>query len=509
MVTMGPRPTPHPRSCTELADLLGVAFPAIAGRETPAVTGITLDSRAVQRGDIYAALAGAHTHGARFARDAVAAGAAVILTDPAGAQLAVEAGVTSVPVLVVSDPRGQLGEAAAWTYGYPGRQLRMVGITGTNGKTTTTYLLDAAFRAAGWRTGLIGTVATQIGSVTLPSARTTPEAPDLQALLAVMLEDGVDAVTMEVSSHALALGRVDGVVFDVAVFTNFSQDHLDFHKTLDEYFATKASLFTPARARAAVVCTDQEWGRRLADLTTLPRLTFGLVDEPDWLASQVQVRPAGGSSFQVIRPTGGPIAAGVALPGEFNVANALAALVAAAQLGLDPVVAAGAIAACPGVPGRMEPVRAGQEFLALVDYAHSPDAVARAVAAARANTAGRVIVVLGAGGDRDREKRPLMGAAAAEAADMVVVTDDNPRSEPPAEIRAAVMTGASRGTAEIREEADRSAAIRLAVETARPGDCVLVLGKGHEQGQEVAGVVTPFDDRVELRRAIAGQEEHK
>lgn len=505
MVTMRPRPTVRPRACAELAELLGIAPPAAVSVE---LTGITLDSRAVQPGDLYAALPGAHTHGARFAADAVAAGAAAILTDPAGADVVARAGIGGIPVLVVPDPRSRLGQAAAWTYGYPARQLQLVGITGTNGKTTTSYLLDAAIRGGGRRSGLIGTVATQIGDVTLPSARTTPEAPDLQALLAVMLEGGAQAVTMEVSSHALALGRVDGVVFDLAVFTNFSQDHLDFHRSLDEYFATKASLFTPERARTAAVCTDEEWGRRLANSTTLPCTTFGLSGEPHWRATDVRVLPAGGSSFTVVRPSAPPIAAAVALPGEFNVANALAALVAAAHLGLDPVAAATAIAECPGVPGRMEPIRVGQEFLALVDYAHSPDAVTRALAAARANTSGRVIAVLGAGGDRDREKRSLMGAAAAAGADLIIVTDDNPRSEPPAEIRAAVLSGARAKGGEAREEPDRAAAIALAVATARPGDCVLVLGKGHEQGQEVAGVVTPFDDRVELRRAIASQEEH-
>ncbi|MGV1005368.1 MAG: UDP-N-acetylmuramoyl-L-alanyl-D-glutamate--2,6-diaminopimelate ligase [Candidatus Nanopelagicales bacterium] len=510
------RPATMPRPGAELAALLD--WPG----DLPDISGVSLDSRRVVPGDLYAALAGEQTHGARFAPAAVSAGAVAILTDPAGqTELSrLFPGEYPVPVVIAADPRGKLGEVSAWAYGYPARSLRTVGITGTNGKTTTAYLLAAGLQAGGLSTGLIGTVATLIGSEVLPSARTTPEAPDLQALLAVMVERGVQAVAMEVSSHALALGRVDGLTFDVALFTNFSQDHLDFHGTLEAYFAAKAELFTPARARWAAVCTDEEWGARLAAQirmrSDLPVVTFGLAGGADWNPHNLHTAADGSTHFEVTGPVG-HLAAAVRLPGSHNAANALAALIAAVQLGVEPAVAAAGIAECPGVPGRMELIRETQPFLAVVDYAHSPDSVSRAIAAGRVAARGKVIVVLGAGGDRDRAKRPIMGRLAAELADVVIVADDNPRSEPRADIRAAVLGGAREvpedQRAEVQEVGDRAAAITRAVLRARPGDAVLVLGKGHEQGQEVAGVVTPFDDRVELRRAIgewlAGQEESK
>lgn len=473
------------------------------------VTGVTLDSRAVRPGDLYAALPGFRTHGARFAGQAVAAGAAAILTDPAGVGLLDDPGV---PVLVVDDPRGVLGELAAWLYGRPGDALAMTGITGTNGKTTTSYLLDAALRADGRLTGVIGTVATQIGDDVLPAERTTPEAPDVHALLAVMRQRGASAVTLEVSSHALTLGRVDGLRFGLAVFTNLSQDHLDFHGDMEAYFEAKATLFAPVRAAAALVCVDDPWGQRMAERARaagLPTTTLALDAAADWTASDVTPGERGSQEFAVHGPDGLVLSAGVGLPGRFNVANALLALAAAVHHGVPAEIAAAGIRACPGVPGRMERVAADPERLALVDYAHTPDAVERALAAARAVTARRLLCVLGCGGDRDRDKRPLMGQIAAASADVLIVTDDNPRSESPATIRADMMAGVQHvpaaSRAEVREIGDRQEAIRTAVVLAGPGDTVLVLGKGHEQGQEVAGVVTPFDDRVALRAALATQ----
>lgn len=496
-----PRPDIPPRPGAELAAVLGLPDPAPAGWS---VTGVTLDSRAVRPGDLYAALPGLRTHGARFADDAAANGAAAILTDPEGADR-LGAAAAALPVLVIPDPRARLGELSAWIYRNPADRLLMIGITGTNGKTTTSYLLDAALRANGHRTGLIGTVAIQIGDEVVPATRTTPEAPDLHGLLGAMEQRGVTAVTMEVSSHALVMGRVDGVRFDLALFTNFSRDHLDFHETLEEYFAAKASLFQSSRCDAALICTDDEWGGRLAADTRVPASTYGLLGSPSWLARDLQSRPGGGTTF-TISHDGRDTPAAVAIPGQFNVANALAAVSASVSLGMPAERAAAAVAACPGVPGRMEPVDAGQPFIALVDYAHTPDAVQRALEAARAAAVSRVICVLGCGGDRDREKRPVMGEVAARGADILVVTDDNPRSESPSAIRMAIIGGVKSVPDDQRaswlEVADRAAAIREAVAMAGPGDVLLVAGKGHEQGQEVAGVVAPFDDRLALRSAL-------
>ncbi len=469
------------------------------------VTGVTLDSRRVRPGDLYAALPGFTTHGARFAAMAHSAGAAAILTDPSGVDVIRESGGIELPVLVVVDPRAVLGAVSAWVYGEPAQALATTGITGTNGKTTTSYLLDAALRAGGHTTGIIGTVATHIGDEVIPATRTTPEAPDLHALLAVMRERGASAVTMEVSSHALELGRVDGMHFDLAVFTNLSQDHLDFHGDMDAYFAAKAALFTADRAAAGLVCVDDEWGRRLVDTAAIPVTTYSVLGPAHWTVSGVTPGHHGTTEYTVHGP-GVQLRTQVGLPGMFNVANAVAALAAAVHQGVDPQVAAMAIGGCAGVPGRMERIRAGQEFLVLVDYAHTPDAVGRAIAAAREVVTGDVIVVLGCGGDRDRDKRPLMGEVAARDADVLVITDDNPRSEPPSQIRAAIMEGARRvrsaDRAVLHEEGERRDAITRAVRIAGPVDCVLLLGKGHEQGQEVAGVVTPFDDRLVVREAL-------
>ncbi|MDQ3611307.1 MAG: UDP-N-acetylmuramoyl-L-alanyl-D-glutamate--2,6-diaminopimelate ligase [Actinomycetota bacterium] len=454
------------------------------------VTGCTLDSRAVEPGDLYAALPGASAHGADFAAQAVSAGAAAVLTDPAGAAAFA---AYDVPVLVAQDPRAVLGAVARWVHDDPAAGMLVLGITGTNGKTTTAFLLEAALRAAGHRTGLLGTVLTRIGEQVLPSVRTTPEAPDLQALLAVMRERGTTAVAMEVSSHALVLGRVDGVGFEVAAFTNLSQDHLDFHPSMADYEAAKASLFTPARARRAVLNVEDPAGRRIARSTALPVTTYG--EDADWQAREVDLRPDG-STFRLLGP-GVDLRVSLALPGSFNVANAVAALACLGAAGVSVRDGVRGIAELSGVPGRMERVEAGQPFLALVDYAHTPDAVSRLLSAVRTLTSGRVIVVLGCGGDRDHAKRPLMGAAAS-AADLAILTSDNPRSEDPQ----AILDQMAAGAPEALLEVDRRTAIARAVAAARPGDAVVVAGKGHESGQEAAGVLTPFDDRLVLREVL-------
>jgi len=457
------------------------------GETTVRVTGCTHDSRRVRPGDLYAALPGEHAHGADFLEQALAAGATAVLTDPDGAER-----VTGVPVLVAPAPRAVLGEVAAAVHGHPARELTVLGVTGTNGKTTTAFLVDAGLRATGRRTALLGTVLTRLGDETVSSERTTPEATDLHALFAAMRERGITAATMEVSSHALALGRVDGVVFDVGVFTNLSQDHLDFHGSMEAYFQAKASLFTPERARRGLVNADDEAGRRLLAGPQVPLSSFGEAGE--WRAVDVELGPTG-SAFRLVGP-GVDLAARVQVPGAFNVANAVAALACLVLAGVEAEVAVAGVAGLPGVPGRMERVDAGQPFAALVDYAHTPDAVASLLRTVRGVTPGRVVVVLGCGGDRDRGKRPLMGRAAVEGADVAVLTSDNPRSEDPLAILAEMQQP------DALVEPDRRAAIALAVRLARPGDTVVVAGKGHESGQEVAGVVTPFDDREVLRDEI-------
>lgn len=488
------------------------ASQALLGRHGDvAVTGVTHDSRQVRPGDLYVALPGAVTHGAKFAAQAVAEGARAILTDPAGAEAAAAAlgqESAAVPVLTVDQPRARLGHVAAAVYGDPARDLLMLGVTGTNGKTTTTYLLESGLRAAGHRTGLIGTVETWVGPERVASVRTTPEASDVHALLAVMRERGVTACAMEVSSHAMVFGRVDGIVFDVVGFTNLSRDHLDFHASLEDYFQAKAGLFTPARARRGVVVATGEHGRRLAATATIPIVSVDDESSADGHDGGWRVSRRGDVAL-LAGPTGAKLELRAPLPGDFNVWNAALAVVMLLEAGVDGAVAARGVAACRGVPGRMERVAGpGPDApVAVVDYAHTPDAIANVLSAL--SPPGRLIVVVGAGGDRDRDKRPLMGQAAADGADVVVVTDDNPRSEDPAAIRAAVVAGArataraAAGGTEIDDVAGRREAIRAALAKAEgPDDVVVVLGKGHEQGQEIAGAVHPFDDRDVLREEL-------
>ncbi|WP_182526350.1 UDP-N-acetylmuramoyl-L-alanyl-D-glutamate--2,6-diaminopimelate ligase [Nocardioides dongkuii] len=497
------RPQHPPRTPTaDLAALLGIPSPDPGA----VVTGVTLSSQRVRPGDLYAALPGARAHGAEYAAAALDAGAVAVLTDAAGAGRLPD----GVPVLVVERPREVLGRVAARVYGEPARALRMIGVTGTQGKTTTTRLLEGGLQASGSRAAVIGTVGTRVDGVDLETALTTPEAPDLHGLFAVMRERGVDGCAMEVSSHALVLGRVDGVVFDVAVFLNLGRDHLDFHDTVEEYYAAKASLFTPDRARRALVNADDEHGRRLVEEVRargdLPVRTFSATGaDADWRAEDVVLEP-GGSRFTLAGPDGVRVAASVPLPGDFNVANALAALAAAAEAGYGPATVAAGLARMPGVPGRLERVDAGQDFEVVVDYAHKPDAVEAALRTLRPLTTGRLLVVLGAGGDRDPGKRRIMGEIAARLADVLVVTDDNPRTEDPAAIRAELLAGAAEAAggdaAEVLEVGDRRAAVAAALDRARDGDIVLVAGKGHETGQETQGVVHPFDDRQVVRELL-------
>ncbi|MFC4059883.1 UDP-N-acetylmuramoyl-L-alanyl-D-glutamate--2,6-diaminopimelate ligase [Planomonospora corallina] len=496
--------TNPPRPLSGLASLLGA--PSGTSR-TPlaAVSGVTIDSRRVRRGDLYVALPGSSAHGAEFAAQALAAGAAAILTDPAGREAAV---ATGLPVLVVPDPRAVLGRVSAWVYGRPARDMTVVGVTGTSGKTTTTFMLEAGLRAAGHRTGLVGGVEIHADQLRFTPKLTTPEASDLQALFALMREQGVTAAAMEVSSHALALGRVDEVFYDVALFTNLSQDHLDFHADLEDYFSAKARLFTPEMSRAGVTNLDDPHGRELLGRAKIPMTTFSATGDPeaDWRA--VDVRLGGdGSAFRVVGPGGVEDDVAVALPGPFNVANALGAIVALVEAGVPLRTAVAGVGALAGVPGRMERVPGGDGFEAIVDYSHKPGAVESVLRSLREVTAGRLTVVLGCGGDRDRGKRPMMGEAAARLADVAILTSDNPRSEDPLRILAEMMDGVlgvpEEERAHVIIEPDRAAAIDLAIARAGSGDVVVVAGKGHEQGQYVGDRVLVFDDRQVVADAIA------
>ncbi len=442
------------------------------------VTGITHDSRQVQPGDLYCALTGRQVHGADFLDQVLAAGAVALLTDVEGQERCV---ATGLPTIVVDDVRAVMGDVAAAVYGNPSSAMTMLGITGTNGKTTTAYMVGDVLQRAGRRVGLIGTIETRIGDEVLPSVRTTPEATDLHALLGVMREQGTDAVVMEVSSHALVMGRVDGVRFDVAGFTNLSQDHLDFHGDMEHYFEAKASLFTARRARRGVVCIDDQWGKRLAEEASVEIETVHSTDAPS-----------------------------VGMSGDFNRQNAAVAAAMAHAVGVRSAVIAEALAAETVVPGRMERVETAgpiQDITCLVDYAHTPEAITRVLSAVHADSPDApLVVVVGAGGDRDPGKRADMGAAASRGADVVIVTDDNPRSEDPAAIRAVVAGGArdAASTAVIEEVADRRIAIGRGIEIARERQGILlILGKGHEQGQEIAGFVHPFDDRAAAREALS------
>jgi UDP-N-acetylmuramoyl-L-alanyl-D-glutamate--2,6-diaminopimelate ligase len=447
-----------------------------------AVTAVTHDSRAVVPGALFCCIRGERADGHAFAADAAAAGAVAVLAEH-------EVHAPGAVQVLVADTRRAIGPMAAAFEGDPSRSLTVVGVTGTGGKTTTTHLLGSVFEAAGRPAGVIGT---------LTGERTTPEAPDLQRRLAAFRDEGRQAVAMEVSSHALAFHRVDGTWFELAVFTNLSRDHLDFHHSMEEYFAAKARLFTPELAGRAVVNLDDPRGRLLADAAVIPTVGYSLAD-----ADAVEI----GAAESRFRWRGAELR--VPLGGRFNVSNALAAATAAAELGIGPsTIAAGLDAAGP-VPGRFELVDAGQPFRVVVDYSHKPDGLARVLESAREVAAGdgRVLVVFGCGGDRDRTKRPHMGAVAVELADVVVVTSDNPRHEDPEAIIAEIVAGIAdpagrqdEGTLVV--EADRRAAIATALDRARPGDVVVVAGKGHETTQTIGDRALPFDDREVARELL-------
>ena len=476
----------------------------IVGTPPSSVRGLCADSRRVERGEAFVAVPGLKQDARRFVPDAVARGATLVVTegDPVP-------DVRVAQVLVPSARRALASLAGAY-WGHPSRALTLVGITGTNGKTTTSYLVEALLRVrGGGATGVLGTIQYVIGDEIRPAGQTTPDALDIESMLAAMRERGVRGVAMEVSSHALALSRVDALAFDVGVFTNLTQDHLDFHGTLDEYGRAKRRLFelvagSPKPRRAAVVNGDDPAGARMSAGLPLDLLTYGLgpanrVRATAWTSTLDGVR------LQVTTPVG-PLGLVSPLIGEHNVMNLLAAIGVGLALGLAPDAIARALGGVQTVPGRFEQVRAGQSFLVVVDYAHTPDALERVLTTARKITSGRLGVVFGCGGDRDRTKRPIMGEIAARLADHAWITSDNPRSEDPEAIVAEVAAGAARvrpAGNHCARVADREAAIRAALGWARSGDTIVIAGKGHETYQIVGGEVLPFDDRDVARRLLS------
>lgn len=479
--------TPAPHQLSEL--LAPLAATEVRGDPATIVSDLCYRSDEATRGSLFFCVGGSAFDGHDFALDAVGRGASVVIVEHL-----LEIADSAVQVLVPS-VRDAMGPIAAAFFDRAADALTLIGVTGTNGKTTTTYLLESVFDEAGLTPGLIGTTGVRVAGEPRPQARTTPEAPDLHRLLSDMRDHGVRGVAMEVSSHGLDQRRVGGLRFDCSVFTNLSQDHLDYHVSLEAYFDAKARLFAPSMSDRAAVNHDSPHGRRLLD-TGVPTVTFGTEDGADVVAHDVRVSARG----VIFRVDGQEIRS--PLRGAFNVSNCLAALTAARQIGIPDEAIRRGIERVRGVPGRMEPVDAGQAFEVLVDYAHTPDSLENALHAARALATGRVIALFGCGGDRDRSKRPQMGESATRRADLTVVTSDNPRTEDPAAIIAEIEPGAKRGGGPYEILPDRRSAIRFALGEARPGDVVVIAGKGHETGQEFADGVVPFDDRVVAREEL-------
>lgn len=482
---------------SELAESAGLDIGS--GGADPEITGLAFDSSRVGEGYLFLCVPGARHDGHDFAAAAVEAGAVALVAEcPTGA---------GVPELLVDDARAAMAPLASAFHGNPSAQLTVVGVTGTNGKTTTVWLLREVLDAALGSCGLMGTVKRVVGGAEEQVVHTTPEAIDLQADLARMVEAGDRACVMEASSHALEQRRCDAIELDAAVFTNLTQDHLDYHGDMDRYFAAKRRLFELAPG-VGVANVDDPRGRELAE--RFDALTFSAAGaEADFRAESVAF-DATGSTFELrlggraAGSRGDGAAVRIGLPGPFNVANALAAIAAAWRVGVDALEAVAILEGVERVPGRLEPVEAGQDFAVLVDYAHTPDSLDNVLRAARRITPGRLIAVFGAGGDRDRDKRPMMGRAGAELADLAIITSDNPRSEPPEAILADVASGCSGASSEVELVVDRRAAIATALGRSAPGDTVVIAGKGHETGQELAGGrKVPFDDREVARELLA------
>jgi UDP-N-acetylmuramoyl-L-alanyl-D-glutamate--2,6-diaminopimelate ligase len=468
----------------------GLPGAQVVGDASPEIADLVYDSRKVEPGTLFFCVVGEKVDGHEFGARAVEEGAAVLVVERELTEL-------EVTQVVVPDSRAAMAPLAARFWGDPTSRLRVVGVTGTNGKTTTAFLVREILQAADFYCGLLGTVKQVVGGVEKEVVRTTPEAIELQKTFRQMLEGGDEACAMEVSSHAMSLRRADAIHFEVAIFTNLTQDHLDFHADMEDYFLAKRKLFETG-PKVAIVNVDDPYGRRLAE--EFECVTFSAEGaEADYSAAGIEF-DASGASFSV-----GGMRLRTGLPGHFNVANALGAFAAAEAMGVGSEIAAAGLARAARVPGRFEPVDEGQGFSVLVDYAHTPDSLENVLRAARRLTKGRLISVFGAGGDRDRDKRPKMGRAGAELSDLAVITSDNPRSEDPEAIVAEVAAGAEGvpGAAELEVVVDRREAIALALGRAQPGDTVVIAGKGHEQGQEFeGGRKIPFDDREVAREEL-------
>lgn len=457
------------------------------------ISGVSINAQKVVPGDLFIAFAGANTHGISYLQQAISNGAVAVLSDKK-----IE---TSIPSFIYPNPREIVGSISAWLYGHPFKSLKAIGITGTNGKTTTANLVKQIWQLNSIKSGLIGTLGVEIADEKLESARTTPEADDLQAIAAAMVEQGCKNLAMEVSSHAIDQGRIKGAKYEVVAFSNLTQDHLDYHLSMENYFQAKANLFASEYAKAAVINIDDSYGMKLSKQVKIPVVTVSRKDSSaDWYLTTAEIK---NGMYQVVikNKSGESLSENFALLGDYNLDNLLlaVAIVNSAGLSLDKI--APTISKLQSVPGRLESVNAGQKFTALVDYAHTPDAVERVIATVKSVTSGKIIGVLGCGGDRDASKRSLMGYALFNGCDLAVFTSDNPRSESAEAILNQMTAGIDLGKKGL-VEIDRKSAIDLAVKNAQSGDVVLLMGKGHESGQEVNSVVTPFDDRIELAESI-------
>ena len=457
------------------------------------ISGVSINAQKVVPGDLFIAFAGANTHGISYLEQAISNGAVAVLSDKK-----IEA---SIPSFIHPKPREIVGAISAWLYGHPFESLKAVGITGTNGKTTTANLVKQIWQLNSIKSGLIGTLGVEIADDKLESARTTPEADDLQAIAAAMVEQGCKNLVMEVSSHAIDQGRIKGAKYEVVAFSNLTQDHLDYHLSMENYFQAKANLFATEYAKAAVINIDDSYGKKLSKQVKIPVVTVSRKDSTaDLYLAKAEIKN-GLYQVEIKSKSGESLSENFALLGDYNLDNLLlaVAIVNSAGLSLDKI--ASTISKLQSVPGRLESVNAGQKFTALVDYAHTPDAVERVIATVKSATSGKIIGVLGCGGDRDASKRSLMGHALFNGCDLAIFTSDNPRSESAEAILKQMTAGIDLGKKGL-VEIDRKSAIDLAVENAQSGDVVLLMGKGHESGQEVNSVVTPFDDRVELAESI-------
>jgi UDP-N-acetylmuramoyl-L-alanyl-D-glutamate--2,6-diaminopimelate ligase len=457
------------------------------------ISGVSINAQKVLPGDLFIAFAGAKTHGISYLEQAISNGAVAVLSDKK-----IEG---SIPSFIHPKPREIVGAISAWLYGHPFESMKAIGITGTNGKTTTANLVKQIWQLNSIKAGLIGTLGIEIADEKLESARTTPEADDLQAVAAAMVEQGCKNLVMEVSSHAIDQGRIKGAKYEVVAFSNLTQDHLDYHLNMENYFQTKANLFTSEYAKVAVINVDDSYGKKLLQQVKIPVATVSRKDtNADLFLGKAEINN-GTYQVEIKSKTGERLSENFALLGDYNLDNLLlaVAIVNSAGLSLDKI--ASTISKLKSVPGRLESINSGQKFTALVDYAHTPDAVERVIATVKSATNGKIIGVLGCGGDRDASKRSVMGHALFNGCDLAVFTSDNPRSESAEAILKEMTKGLDLGNKGFIE-IDRKSAIDLAVKNAQSGDVVLLMGKGHESGQEVNAVVTPFDDRVELAESI-------